>query len=161
MQTKIIKSIGSNSNPRNLTTIGYCVESPQEVLKYVLEEGYRIGGYRQAGETRPFGDGLVIRGADMEPIDFGLDVTCKLEQIPFSEYDLKLDKVTEENLQWMFGNRGGNLQVYRDEEYQNLFRVKQELLRPEDDIIMATAKEFVETVKGQPVTLDYLISLSK
>ena len=161
MHTKVIKSIGPNSNSRNLTTIGYCIEPPQEVLKYVLEQGYGIGGYRQAGETRPLGEGLVIRGTDMEPVDFGLDVTGKLEQIPFSEYNLRLDEVTEQNLRWMFRSKNGNLQVYRGEEYQNLFRVKQELLKPEDEIVMSAAREFIETIKGHPVTLDYLISLSK
>ena len=164
MHSKILKSIGPHSNNSNLITIGYCIEPPKEVLKHVLEQGYRIGGYRQAGETRCFGEGLVIRGTDMEPIDLGLEVTGRLTQIPFSKYDLRLDEITEENLKWMFGNEGGNLRVYNPNLQpciQNIFRIPEKYIENKHRIIMDSAKEFVETVKGQPVTLEYLMSLSK
>ncbi len=161
MHTKIIKSIGPHSNPDNLTTIGYCIESPKDVLIYALNQGYRIGGYRQAGQTRAFGEGLVIRGTDMEPLDFGLDIKGKLEDIPFSEYNLKLDEVTEQNIELMFGNIGKNLHMFRNGKYQSLFQVKQEFLKPQDKLVMSAAREFVETIKGYSVTLNYLTSLSK
>lgn len=161
MYTKIFKAVGPHSNPRNLLTIGYCVESPRRVLKYAIQKRFQIGGYRQIGEIQQFGEGIVIRGTDMEPLSCGLSVIGTLNQIPFSRYLIPRDSLGEADLKWIFGNRAGNIQVLRDRKYKNIFRIEQELIQPEDRVIMAVAKEFVETVKGHRVSLEYLASLAE
>jgi hypothetical protein len=161
LHTKIMKATGPHQNPSNLFPIGYCIEPPREVLKYAIKEGYRIGGYRQAGQIRSFGDGLVIRGTDMEPIVFGLSITAKLEEIPFSKHKLERDKMTEEYLKLAFSDSSGNLKLFDGEHYISIFEAEKEILTLEDELIMSAAKELVETFKSEPVTNDYLIYLSK
>ncbi len=88
MRTKLIKAIGPHDNPNNLSTIAYCIESPKKVLEFLLNQGYMIGGYRQAGMTRCMGEGIIIRGTDMEPLPFGLKVIGKVNEIPLDKYSL-------------------------------------------------------------------------
>lgn len=163
MNTKLIKATGPHNNLRNLTTVGYCIESPKDVLKYLLDKGYEIGGYRQAGMTRCIGEGVVIRGTDMEPLDFGLSIVAKVEDIPLKNFDLKIKPYTEDDLKWMFGYLGGNLKKYfiKKQQYISIFAIPEEYITDEQRIIKNAAREFVETIKGHPITLEYLISLSE
>lgn len=162
-QTQVLKSIGPHTNSNNLTTIMYCSESPLETLYHFLENGIQIGGYRQLGQVRVFGDGIVIRNADsFNLFEQGLDIIGSLDGILVDELELSKGEVTERDLIWTFNQE--TIKPYLDigpwKGAHSLFRIHPEQLTLEQQKVIESAREFVKAVKGKEVTTDYLISLS-
>ena len=163
INTKIYSATGIHSNNSNLTLIGYCLEPPKEVLKYAFKKNFRIGGYRQIGQIQPFGEGLVIRGTDMEPLAFGLTVTAHLDDLKpklcdlRQKYELINEEFSNEDLIRMFSS--GNLKVWKGGEYQSLFNLSIENLTNEQKVVRDIATEFVEVLRRREVSFTYLLSL--